>query len=213
MNLKMIKPEKYNKNLGYMKVKCQCCKYIRHCCQHHISPGASRAMSDVIWICDNCHAKVHNPSAYGLPIDWSYTNGYLVKSFKLNYNSNGMLQKKKIKACSHSKSMYDARLDYIKCQFCGQKMDSIKYGSSKVKEVKVETTFSKAKTTFSKTETRMGYEKQDPRIQEAEKLKKQLVALKIIIKKKMGTPLELTMAAKEIKDVLQQMKELQESYT
>jgi len=100
--------------------------------QHHI--GGRSYMNEAIWLCSDCHAKVHNPTAYGLPKDWAYEQGYLLKKTLMKKT------KKKRKACTHSCSYFDVRLGYIKCQFCGKKMDEVRTGKKKKRAKEVDRT-------------------------------------------------------------------------
>jgi hypothetical protein len=78
---------KYDPKAGYQLRKCEVCGRLRICCQHHID---GRKNTDrIIWVCSNkrdeilytdpCHMKIHDPTAFKLPADWAYKNGYLVK--------------------------------------------------------------------------------------------------------------------------------------
>lgn len=75
----------FSKKLTFVRRKCDICGRRRSCCQHHVF-GRKNNESSIIWVCSNggdvfytdpCHAKIHNPSAFGLSADWSYDNGYL----------------------------------------------------------------------------------------------------------------------------------------
>lgn len=75
----------YDEKAGYEVRRCEVCRRIRNSCQHHID--GRKNSNRVIWVCDNkkdqvlyndpCHKKIHNPTAFKLPVSWAYDNGYL----------------------------------------------------------------------------------------------------------------------------------------
>lgn len=124
----------YDKDASYKLKKCQICGIIKMCCQHHIE---HRTYGEkIIWICifngkvAGCHDRVHNPTGFGLSKDWAYKNGYLVR-----HNKEYKIEMKKLKKqkCDHSKSYYNRFARCIICQYCGQKVDEIKFGKIKKK--------------------------------------------------------------------------------
>jgi len=120
-----VKTYEYDKKLGYQIKKCEVCEHRKSCCQHHLEAGSGRSTSKVIWVCDEDHAKIHNPTAYGLDARWSYDNGYLVR-----HNSNYKKEVKK-KKCSHSVTYYNTQLKDFVCQFCGKRVGKLKKGKNK----------------------------------------------------------------------------------
>lgn len=173
--------------------------------QHHV--GMSKYDDRCIWVCNECHQKIHNPRAFGLPSSWAYDNKYLLRW------GDRMKKEKKIKKCTHSKSYYNAQLDKITCQFCGQEVDDIKYGTKKKVEP-ITRKYRKGKGGAGNEKniaTKMGYEKQDPRIAQAEGLKRERAALSVQIKKEKDpetkTALQVTLAG-----VVKEMRALQKTY-
>lgn len=182
------------------KKKCFICNKLDYCQQHHIYHR--RYSDEVIDICDLCHKKVHNPTAYKLPVDWAYENGYLIRH---NTSYNISMKKLKNKSCSHSKSFFDGRLGYIKCNYCGQRVNEIKFGSSKVKsDKKVAQVTQKA--------LKMGYEKQDPRIFEASKLENKIKSLGISLRKFKHNSDKLKLLNEERDKLVGLLKEIERSY-
>jgi len=154
---------KYDKKLGYQIKKCEVCGEIRQCCQHHI--GHRRYSAEAIWVDDICHAKIHADPA------WAYEQGYLIRH---NTFYKIKMKEPRKKGCSHSKTMYDARLGYIRCNYCGQKVDNLNFGAKK-KEPKDHSGGVTQKV-------RMGYEPRDSRVDKAEAMKRRMAKLTIEIK-------------------------------
>lgn len=127
MNLKTYK---YKPTAGYEKRACQICLWPKECCQHHINPGSDRANSPVIWICDDCHAHVHNPTAFKLPADWAYKNGYLSRDI-ISYQKR--VKKESNSKCNH-KTLFNPTTGKFYCQFCRKEFTEPQFGSTKKAE-------------------------------------------------------------------------------
>lgn len=185
----------FDKNGGEQYRRCEICSRAKYCTQHHIERGFGRKTSKVMWICFECHRKIHdNPQ-------WAYEKGYQIRH-DFTFKPITMKEEKKKKACSHSKSYFDARLGYIKCQYCGQKVESINFGTKKPKK----------DATAPKSANKMGYEEVDPRIKKAEKLKMQLKAAISASKKNAGDKEKWEFWQEEIKRIKGEMRSLQSSY-
>lgn len=108
---------KYNKRLNGENHSCVNCGAGGANVQHHI--GGRRYDDRAIWLCDLCHKKVHNPTAYGLPATWAYDNGYLIR------RSDSMLKEKKSKTCKHSGkrwNKFDEQGMHVMCGSCNQEI-------------------------------------------------------------------------------------------
>lgn len=112
------------------------------------------------------------------------------------------MKKEKSKACKHTTSFYDSRLGYIRCQFCGRQVVEVSLGPAKTKNVAVG-----PKTPA----TKMGFEKQDPRIKQAEVLKRRLTGVDLALKRSTDQA-ERRQLAQERKALQAEMKGLQSSY-
>lgn len=127
----MILTTKYDVKKGYTRKKCSICGRNRITCQHHID--GRRYSDEVIDVCTNggevfytdpCHAKIHNPIAFGLPSTWAYDNGYLrrhtniMKEKKVNSKKWAIEKKRKSpdkwKINKKSKDINKWRLDFSK---------------------------------------------------------------------------------------------------
>lgn len=83
-----MKVYEYDAKAGYQRRICEVCSKVRNCCQHHFEEG--RHSNKIIWVCDNlpdkilykdpCHRKIHEPTSFGLPANWSYDNGYMSRT-------------------------------------------------------------------------------------------------------------------------------------
>lgn len=194
--------ETYDPKAGYQARQCQICNFTKVCCQHHLHRGAGRSSSKVIWICifdgfkEGCHERIHRDPA------WAYRKGYLIRN-TLNFNTNTMTKEKKSKQCEHTKTMnsFEGGKLHIKCIFCKKEINEMRNGKKK------------PHTEVAKTPAvKIGYEKQDPRIKEAELLKRQYVALRRKINKGYGTPAELAADKERVKVLLAKMKSIESSY-
>lgn len=185
----------YNQKLNGETHQCEVCGVIGQNVQHHV---AGRRYDDrCIWVCVECHARIHaNP-------EWAYKHNYLLK------RGNNMQKAKKTKSCAHTKTMnrmINGKLVPV-CLFCGQQTKEMHWGLHKPKkEVPSNLRGPKAPV------TKMGFDKQDPRIAEAEKLKRRYVSLKRFVNRGLGTPEELKQAKDDMKQVESDMKKLQASY-
>lgn len=181
------KHDKYN--------KCEVCEKMKECHYHHIY---HRKYSDEgIWVCPICHKKIHdNPQ-------WAYDNGYLIRHNNIYIPK----KEKKMKKCNHSTTMFDKTLGYIRCQFCGAKVSELKFGSSK------KATALKTSNKGSKIQSvKMGYEKQDPRIKQAEMLKRRLTSINIKSKKYGRDPQMIELLKKQRDEVQIEMRKLQSTF-
>lgn len=169
---------------------CAVCNTMEHCHYHHIYHR--RYADEGIWACAKCHKEIHdNPQ-------WAYDNGYMIR-----HNTIFMPKKeKKTKKCTHSVTIYDRSLGYIRCQFCGAKQSEMRFGTKK-KSTGLKTL---EKGSSFKTQ------KQDPRIVEAEKLKTAKVTLEIKLKKFRNDPFTKERLEKELEEIVDKMRELQKTY-
>lgn len=122
------------------------------------------------------------------------------------------MKKEKTKKCAHTVSYFDRNLGYIKCQFCGQRVDDIKMGKSKKAEPYKKRPAKKPKTNVDrKPAAKMGWEQQDPRIGQAEKLKRERNALEVKLKKEKDPArhAELEVA---LGHIVSEMRDLQKTY-
>lgn len=202
-----MKYYKYDKKAGYQIRVCQICWDNRRCCQHHIERGASRGNSKVIWVCvfdgkrPGCHEKIHNPTSFGLPATWAYDNGYLKK---LNIRYKKIV---KNKTCLHKAQIFDIQRGCLVCQFCKKEVK----GFSGEKAQPIEKKTKSFKRVVKKTPSvKMGFEKQNPQILEAEKLKRRYTSINLSIKQ-CSNPEELKLLKEEKQSILSKMKELQNS--
>ena len=101
--------------------KCEVCGRKKWCHYHHIYKRKNSDMG--IWACPDCHTKIHTNPA------WAYEQGYLRKP-----DMSTPKRKKKEKKCEHSTTIFDARLGYIRCMFCGKRVDAMRYKKTKAKE-------------------------------------------------------------------------------
>jgi len=89
---------KYDKKLNGKEGGCECCLRYRSLVQHHIA--GRRYSEDCIWVCVECHAKVHaNP-------EWSYKN-----NFMRHHNTEGV--KKEGSSKSHKAHLEKMRKKYL----------------------------------------------------------------------------------------------------
>lgn len=184
----------YDKKLNGQVHRCEVCGISGILVQHHV--GGKRYDDRAIWVHDLCHKKIHNPTAFDLPGDWAYKNNYLLR------RSNNMIKAKKDRKCLHTKSYYDARLGYLKCNYCGDRIDTLKFGVKKAKKENSE----------KQAATKIGYESQDPRIKQAENLKKELRGIKLNIKKFAHDKQKYEYWNNEAARVKHEMKQLQSTY-
>lgn len=200
-----MKTYEYKKSAGYQSKKCQICDITKSCCQHHIESGSGRRNSKVIWICDLCHAKVHNPTAYKLPSSWAYDNGYLVRH---NFSYTKTMKKKK---CTHGAKLYSTQDGCMKCQFCGALLKDNDF--KKHKAVKpIEKKRKKVTQVYAGknvVKAKMGYEKQNPKLVEAEKLKRHYQELQLHHKRETELDRKRQLQ-KEIKETKTKMLKLQD---
>lgn len=99
----------YNEKLGYTTSRCTVCGIYTQVCQHHLTPGAGRYHSEVIWVCNNCHAKIHSNIA------WARDNGYITKG------DPEYKKREKKKKCLHKKVYRNPVLDCYVCIICGER--------------------------------------------------------------------------------------------
>lgn len=202
--------QKYDKKAGWQLKQCEICKKPRYCAQHHLERSFDKKNSDVIWVCFKCHRNIHDDT------ETAYKKGHL-KRHDFTFKPVTMKEPKK-KSCSHSKSYYDSRLGYIKCQYCGKPVDSINYGTKKKAiDKKVDRKPSKMGYEQNREDTKeqkikMGYEIQDPRIGKAEKLKKQLKQAISAVKKNAGDKEKYEFWQGEVKRIKAEMIAIQRSY-
>lgn len=150
----------YDKTLNGSTVNCARCGRRGQHHQHHIY--LRRYSAICIWVCWKCHQEIHaHPAA-------AYRDGYLKR-----HNLLPMKKEQKTKSCKHPITYFDKRLGYNKCNFCGTRIEEIRFGVKKKPE----------RDAKGGGTTKIGFEKQDPRIEQAEKLKRESTALQIRIKK------------------------------
>ena len=191
----------YKNRTKYQVWRCERCRVVqsvKFLASHHVY---GRRYSDLcIWLCWKCHEFVQTHPKY------AYKHG-----FSLVRDQNMQEKQKKSKKCTHASSYYDAKLGYIKCQFCGQEVNAINFG--KKKPVKpYEKKHKKVTKSVSLPKVSMGFEHSDPRISQAEKLKRSLVANKLKIKKVDPASDEWKNLKKNQVEIKRQMKALQASY-
>lgn len=194
----------YNKKLNGEIHHCEVCgnspthidlnsgKRLGSVIQHHV--GGKRYDDRAIWVCNECHQKIHNPTAFGLPSNWAYDNAYLLR------RSNNMLKEKKTKTCAHTKTI---GFNPPKCMYCGQVVKEMAHGTKKAKKDHIADSSKKIK---------MGQEQQDPRIKQAENLKKELTGIQLNIKKFAHDKQRYEYWTNEKARVKDEMKKLQASY-
>lgn len=116
----------------------------------------------------------------------------------------------KKKKCSHGAKLFSIQDGCMKCQFCGAllKADSDFKKHKTVKPIEKKT--KKAKPIKTKSSgVKMGYEKQNPKLIEAEKLKRHYQELQLHLKRE--TELDRTkQLQKEIKETKAKMLKLQD---
>lgn len=183
----------YNKKLNGQIHNCEVCRIRGVLIQHHV--GGRRYDDRAIWVCNECHQKIHNPTAFGLPSTWSYDNNYLLR------RSNNMLKEKKTKTCAHTKTI---GFNPPKCMYCGQVVKEMAHGTKKAKK--------EERTSMSGPKVKMGQEQQDPRIKQAESLKKELAGIQVNIKKFAHDKQKYEYWTNEKARVKHEMKKLQASY-
>lgn len=166
---------------------CAVCNTMKHCHYHHIY---HRQYADEgIWACAGCHKRIHdNPQ-------WAYDNGFMIR-----HNTIYIPKKeKKMKKCTHSVTIYDKGVGYIRCQFCGAKQSEMRFGTKK-------------KTTALKTLKTLSKMKIDPRIAQAEKLKTAKATIEIKLKRFKNDPFEKERLEKELEEIVDKMRRLQATY-
>jgi hypothetical protein len=194
----------YDKNLNGEIHPCEACGRAGQNVQHHV--GGRRYDDRAIWVCNLCHQKIHNPTSFDLPSSWAYDNGYLLR------RSNTMVKEKKTKTCTHSASYYNAKKGFMVCNFCGKQVEELKFGTAKKAEPYKKHTGKKYGTDISvTTKPRMGQEKQDPRIAQAEKLKVERNSLLLKMKTEKD-PVKRADYQVRMAGVINQMKALQKTY-
>lgn len=206
----MITTHIYNKKLNGTITECQVCgnkpthidgttgKRTGSVMQHHI--GGKTYDDRAIWVCYNCHQKIHNPTSFGLPASWAYDNYYLLR------RNSTMAKEKKSKACSHSKTYnkFDDKGMHIMCSYCGKEVNQPGYGKKTKKTDHIPDSGKKI--------AKMGYDdKQPPHIIEAAKLKQRFDALKGYIKKTKDAQKRAKFET-ELAEVHSRMKQLQAEY-
>ncbi len=112
---------------------------------------------------------------------------------------------KKRKPCGHTASYYSQSKGAFICQYCGTSIKTLESGAKK----KVHSPGDK--TGSSNAGNKIGYEKQDPRITEAEKLNRRLLNVNLKIKKE-SEKTELERLESECDDIKAQMKAIQATY-
>lgn len=194
---------KYEKKGGFQYKKCAICQKYKLCCQHHLERGFKRKDSSIIWVCifngqDGCHEYIHKN------VEWSYENGYLKNHDFKFYKPN--MKIKQDKTCKHSKSFYNAKLGYIQCNFCGKEVDTINFG------IKNKSVSSFSPSNDERTTPKMGSEKTDPRIIQAEKLKRKLTELNIKMRKHVKDKEVYLYLEQRSKEIKKEMINLQTTY-
>ena len=191
----------YNKKLNGEIHECEVCGFPGELIQHHV--GGKRYDDRAIWVHDLCHKKIHNPTAYGYPGNWAYDNNYLLR------RSNNMVKEKKTKTCDHNKTYNDFSSGVLKimCNYCGKSVNEPKFGSHK-KNVVVKT----PGMGWTDLKIKMGHEFQDPRIKQAEGLKRELAGIKINLKKYAYDKQKYEYWNNEKARVNHEMKKLQKSF-
>ena len=180
----------YDKKLNGTIQTCEVCGLKgNQIVQHHV---LGRRYDDrCIWVCTDCHAHIHaNPQ-------WAYANNYLLQ------RGTNMKKEKKIKTCSHSLSIFDKRLGYIRCHFCGQKVESIRFGGSKASSPKNEPRSAPKK---------MGFDDKLPsHVIKAQKLRNRVDTLKALMLKTKDKQ-KKEVYAMEYATKVQEMQALQREY-
>lgn len=159
---------------------------------HHIH--LKKNSDDCVWVCFKCHRWIHDH------VSEAENEGFLIRStFGMKLN-----KAKKTKSCEHSKTWnkFDATGLHIMCSYCGKEVKEAKFGTHKKKTNPTETN----------KVPKMGYGQSDPRIVEAENLKRQLTSLKLKAKQSAGDAEEWKRIKDQEKEVKAKMKKLQDSY-
>lgn len=185
----------------FIQTNCEWCGKFKTCTWHHV--GHKRYDKRYIWLCvfngfeEGCHERVHRDPA------WAYEQGLLIRHNN-SYNEN-MKPEKKTKVCTHAKSYFDARLGYIKCQYCGKRVESINFGTHKAKNA------DKSDENRPKT-AKMGYEQQDPRIKQAADLRNQIKSLTVAIKKSSADKGKYEALKAQKLELVSKLKGIEKSY-
>lgn len=185
---------KYDKKAGYQWRHCEICHKYKLCCQHHT--GHRRYSEEVIWICvfngveEGCHERVHRDT------EWAYENGYLVKH---NTFYKIAMKEPKQKKCEHTKTI---GFNPPKCMYCGQVVSEMKHGTKKAKKEEIP----------KSQGTKMGYEQRDPRVSQAEKLKRELNIASANIKKFASDKEKYEFWTNKKQEIKSAMKKLQSTY-
>lgn len=231
----------YDKKAGYKYKYCQVCKKYKRCCQHHIQRGSSRHCSSIIWVCvfngvtEGCHERIHRE------VKWAYENGYLerghnsyqkkMKNKKCNHGAyifdkdrgcmvcqwcrkpvdvSKVSQKKKTqpKASKSSKKVCQHTVTIFKnsnwfCQFCNKEIGEPRFGKSSKANDHIVGVNKKIK---------IGFEKQNPDIEKAEKMKRRYQELNLLIKRAKNDNERVKVLLQERDELLLDMRKLQDKF-